>query len=248
MATSSTRSPSAPSKSAEYCMDLALRLYRKYAHGAFDSSEIANLSKLSATSGPFRGLMADMKQYKLIEKVPDGRFAVSQFVKDYESRISSNSELNPLRYEVIEFPDFFRQLLAELGGKLPEEQALISRLMSQYRFNQNKAKAVARAFASSLIWAHAVDENKNIIKPRNGDLQNAQTAEEGEQPASLAKTLKQVRDASATNKRYVNSLTLEVPLKNGRLVHICYPADLMPNEARKVCRILEVLCEEASEQ
>ena len=61
-------SPSSPSRSASACMSVAEKIYDMYGHSSFSAAEAASAAGLSATSGTFKGLFSDLKQYDLIEK------------------------------------------------------------------------------------------------------------------------------------------------------------------------------------
>ena len=132
-----TRSPAAPSHSAEYCLATVDTLYQRYAHNSFASSDIATALNVSSTSGAFRGLLSDLKQYGLLEKTGRSNFRVGQIVKDYQVVANDSPESQkPYRYKIAITPPFFNNLIQSCQNKIPAPSNLATLLMSQHGFNR----------------------------------------------------------------------------------------------------------------
>lgn len=232
------KSPTAPSRSLKYCYNVASGLYGQYAHASFSPTEIASVAKLSASSGPFKCLLSDLKQYGLLEKKSNSDYSITQDFKD--EQIAEGSERSILRYAFATRPDFFNRLLNDLT-KLPDVEALTSLLVSRYRFNSRKAKETARALSDSLEWVGALDSKRNIIPPR------ADTDTFATPARSTSYNPEETLDAKACDATVANEtpdshLNLQIPLSGGRIVTVSYPADLTSQEAQKLSLVFQAVC------
>ncbi len=233
----STKSPAAPSRSIETCWGIAAKIYDSYSHTEFGAPEIAGVANLSATGGPAKGLVSDLKQYGLIEKMKAGRFVISQELKDAHALQPGTPEFKASMYEFVKRPAVFQKVLVDVKGKLPEELALSNNLRSTYQFNPRKAKIAAKALSESLEWAGVLDGKRNIIEPR---LKKAGSASGGAAPVGEVSNDEAVDVGEDTHPGRL--LTLDVPLADGRTAHVRYPFDLTPDEAKKIGAVLAAIC------
>lgn len=238
MSSQSRMSPSCPSRSADACMDVAEKIYKDYVHAYFTAAEAASAANLSATSGTFKGLFSDLKQYGMIEKAGPSSFCITQEVKDYVSAVSENSEeLSALRYGFSLCPVFFQKLLETLHGKLPDVVPLSNILMSQHGFNKRKAQDTARALSDSLNWAGALDGKRNIISPARSAKQRGELPDDKASDGSISFS----ETGEIAGPARVRQLKMELPLANGRVAQIAYPSDLSQNEASMIATVLRAI-------
>ena len=236
-APATTKSPAAPSRSLATCYGIAAKIYDSYSHTEFGRPEIAGAANLSATGGPGKSLVSDLKQYGLITKTKAGRFVISQELKGAHALTEGSQEFKAAAYEFVKRSTIFQKILVDVKGKLPEEAALANNLRSTYRFNPDKAKATAKALSESLEWAGVLDPKRNIIEPRPG--KGAGTS------SNAGVTGPDIIDDVDDGDEYVAKgklLTLDIPLADGRTAHVRYPFDLTPEEATKIGRVLAAIC------
>lgn len=236
-APSTSKSPAAPSRSLATCFKIAAKIYDSYSHTEFGAPEIAGAANLSATGGPGKSLVSDLKQYGLIAKTKAGRFVIAQELKDTHALTEGSPEFKAAAYEFVKRPTVFQRILVDVKGKLPEETALANNLRSTYQFNPDKAKATAKALSESLEWAGVLDPKRNIIEPRPGKSTGA--------CGDAAVTGQELIDDVDDGDKYVAKgrlLTLDVPLADGRTAHVRYPIDLTPEEAKKIGNVLAAIC------
>lgn len=233
----STKSPAAPSRSLATCWGIASKIYDSYSHTDFGAPEIAGVANLSATGGPAKSLVSDLKQYGLIEKTKAGRFVMSQELKDAHAIGAGTPDFRAAMYEFAKRPSVFQRIIVDVKGKLPEETALANNLRSTYQFNPNKAKTTAKALSDSLDWSGVLDAKRNIIEPR---LRKATGVAAVPTPGD-----ERVNDGSGDADQGLPSgklLSLDVPLADGRTAHVRYPFDLTPDEAKKIGAVLAAIC------
>lgn len=230
------KSPSCPSRSLADCFDEGMKLYDAYPNASFDQAQIASVFGLSVTSGFFKGLLSDIKQYGLIEKSGANEFVVSSALKEYS--IADNAEKRTIRYELAVRPKVFSQILDNQGNHLPAEATLVGVLIARFGFNKARASKVGKALRSSLEWAEAIDAKGNVIRPSvdNEDSPDNTAIPEGSiekndetSPIQLDPIVKK------------HDLISEVPIGDGRKVRIEYPDDLTEKEANKVGLVLKAL-------
>jgi hypothetical protein len=235
--TANTKSPAAPSRSLATCYGIAARIYDSYSHTEFGAPEIAGAANLSATGGPGKSLVSDLKQYGLVAKTKAGRFVISQELKDAHALTEGSPEFKAATYDFVKRPSVFQKVLVDVKGKLPEEAALASNLRSTYQFNPDKAKATAKALSESLAWVGVLDAKRNIIEPRPGKGVS--------RSSSAGVTGPEVIDDVDDGEEYAAKgklLTLDMPLADGRTAHVRYPFDLTPEEAKKIGNVLAAIC------
>ncbi len=229
-------SPSSPSRSASACMSVAEKIYDMYGHSSFSAAEAASAAGLSATSGTFKGLFSDLKQYDLIEKTGPSSFRVTQGVKDYTLALSENSEqIHALRYDFVRKPEFFRKLIDSLHGKIPDIIPLANILMSQHQFNKRKAHDTAKALSDSLEWATVLDDRRNLVPPRP---ENTEKREQLSQEPAAGSAMP---DDPCLEPSNTERLTMQLPLAGGRVIQIVYPPDLSKKEAAMVGAVLQAI-------
>lgn len=244
--TRAPKSPSSPSHSLEQCMNMASKLYNAYGNAQFGTTEIATVAGLSVTSGAFKGWLSDLKQFGLLEKADKSNFIVAQRFKDYLFvKESEPAKAKSMRVEYIETPPFFEDLLVSLHGRLPEINNLISLLITQHGFNKIKASLTAKAFSESLQWAGVLDSKRNIILARQEKYDPNEMANRGfhVQDTVHAEEMMSTPPASESFVKELVSmnLTMQISLKEGRIVTIEYPPDMTSDEAEKLAQVLKAL-------
>jgi len=231
-----TKSPAAPSRSLQSCWEVAARIYDSYSHVEFGAPEIAGVANLSANSGPAKSLVSDLKQYGLIDKVKTGRYVVSQGLKDAHRFGEGSQEFKTAMYEFVKCPPVFQKVMSDVKGKLPAEPALASTLRSTYSFNPSKAKKTAKALSESLEWTGVLDSKRNIIPRRLESLLTSGSTPAPEDDGSA--------ESAGLEREPVGgkSLSLDIPLAQGRVAHVKYPFDLSTDEAKKIGAVLAAIC------
>lgn len=239
------KSPSSPSHSLEQSMNMTMKLFDAYGNAQFGATQIATAAGLSVSSGAFKGWLSDLKQYGLLEKVDRSSYVVTQRFKDYLLvEDSEPAKAKSMRLEYVDTPPFFEQLLSSLNGKLPELRNLTSLLITQHGFNKTKASATARAFSESLQWAGALDSKRNIILAKQearagADEANGLHSFSDNQQEETVMAPFPASPFSAGSA--ANDLTMQIPLRDGRIATINYPADLTSDEAEKLSQVLQAL-------
>lgn len=236
MSTTTTRSPAAPSRSLEACFEIAAKIYDSYSHTEFGAPEIAGAANLSATGSQGKGLVSDLKQYGLIDKLKASRYVISQEFKDAHALTQGSTEFNAAMYEFVKRPPVFQRVLVDVKGKLPDESALANNLRATHQFNPDKAKLTAKALSDSLAWVGVLDAKRNIIEHRvdksqaNGSIKDNVDSD--------------VEDDHGEDEVLPKGkqLSLDVPLADGRTAHVRYPFDLTPDEATKIGNVLAAIC------
>lgn len=110
------KSPNAPSKSLGKCFDAAKTLLEAYPNASFDRAQIASKLGFSATSGAFRGLLPDLKQYGLIEKVGSGEFVMYSRMREFG--MADESEKAIIRYDFATSPESFSHIIEDQGDTI----------------------------------------------------------------------------------------------------------------------------------
>jgi hypothetical protein len=236
-AQTSSKSPTAPSRPLAMCYGIATKIYDAYSHTEFGAPEIAGAANLSATGGPGKSLVSDLKQYGLVEKTKAGRFVISQELKDAHAMEQGSSNFKAAAYEFVKRPVVFMKVLVDVKGKLPEEGALANNLRSTYQFNLDKAKSTAKAISESLSWAGVLDGKRNIIEPRPG--KPSVNSEGSQNPGG--KIRDEIKDDDEGPLKG-QTLTMDIPLIDGRTVYVRYPYNLTSDEAKKIGNVLAAIC------
>lgn len=245
MSTTSTKSPAAPSRSLEACSEVAQKIYDSYTHASFGVADIASKADMTATSGSFKSLLSDLKQYGLIEKVGPDAYQITQAFKEFAA--ASPEGRGQIQYMLAINPPFFEKLLDSFHGTLPEVNSLKNILISQHHFNKEKAGKTSKALFESLNWAGALDGKRNIIPPKdNTPIESAQAVpqeEEDPNASSSTNNLYQIPQSQPQHPSESDSklLTIQLPLAGSRAVQVVYPADLAKEEASRVGTVLTAL-------
>lgn len=248
-----TKSPSAPSRSLPDCFNEGMKLYEIFPNAQFDQTQIANVLGLSVTSSSLKGWISDLKHYGLIEKTGADEYVVSEAVK--ESSIADQKEQNAIRYELAMRPKLFSQIIKNQGNHLPDNSVLANVLTARFGFNKARALKVAKALRSSLDWAGALDAKGNILRPRTALPDDAgsiatQALDTNQSAAHLTDQVASVTsppiEASLPKEELLRStelpLVTDIPLGDGRVIHIEYPPDITDKDADRACLVLKALC------
>jgi hypothetical protein len=223
------KSPPVPSKSLEGCMADVQKLYSEYSHGSFSRSELASALSVSASSGPFAGRLASLRQFGLIESNgTEYKVSESFMVLNSNGRDSAAFKAEALR--VINQPATFHELLEDFPTKLPSREAVTSRLEAHKKFNAEAAARAAGVLEESLRYAGVLDGSNNIL-PVRGDRARGKDDNKDETDETKDDALDLGSKAA---------LRVEVPVGDRKVV-VHYPHDLTPDEAKKVGAVLAAI-------
>ena len=250
---SAVRSPSSPSRSLATCFSSAMKLFNAFPNAPFDSVAMGSILGMSATSGSFKGLLSDLKQYGLIEKRGEDEYAVSDQLKDFN--IAQDAEKDIIRFEFATKPTVFSQIIENQGNHLPEDSLLANILTVRFGFNQGRAQKVVKALKESLQWANAIDQKGNVVKPRletafPGNVDSSAEMEALEhqisptnQDGTYSTDSSQPQSQASIPKQDMDYLVTEIPLQGTRKVRIEYPLDVTTDDSEKVCAVFKALCQ-----
>lgn len=253
MSGKATRSPNSPSRPLGSCYQDAMQLFDAFPNAVFDQQQIASTLGFSSGSGAFKGLVSDLKQYGLIESKSEGDYVISDDLKDLI--LAEEGEKDWIKYRLATKPKVFMQVIENQGRHLPNATTLESVLVARFGFNKAKAAKTAKALRGSLEWANAIDEKGNVLSPSaprekladvNGEpafSENGTGAENvNVSTVGLADGADGFRNERASYMRpQEGCLTTDVPIGDGRVVHVEYPQDMTADEAKKVCAVLGAL-------
>lgn len=234
---SKPKSPPTPSRALGDAVADVKKVYNEYSHGTFARAEIASALGISATSGPFAARLFTLKAFGLIDQ-SGMDFKVTETFITLNSAQPGDIEFKRAAVAAIRGSDTFRELLEDFNTKLPSVDAVAGRLETQKRFNAARAKAAANVLEKSLRFAGVLDAANSILPIRdskpNGSTGTREIADDREEDRIDAGHSRD-DDASA------DTLSLEIPVGEGRRVLVRYPSDLSAAEATKVGNVLKAV-------
>jgi hypothetical protein len=233
---SKTRSPDSPSRNLEDCFADVRTAYEQYSHGNFSMAELASALQVSAGTGAFRQRLFSLKAFGLLAAAGEN-FKASDLFKKMLGHAQQDPEFKRAALEAAGKPKVFSELLEEFPHKLPNREALASRLELQKNFTKERAGSVARVFEESLRFAGALDANNNIIPIRSTAGTSAGA------PRDTAPYEEQRRETTREEELRLETkqMTLEISLGDGRQVTVSYPPDVSEAEATKVSKVLAAI-------
>jgi hypothetical protein len=223
-------SPKAPGVSLRSAMAEVSKVYQRYSHGTFSRSEMASSLSMSSASGAFMGKASTLKEYGLIAE-SSGEIQVSDLFKAMYSAPAGSPELKRLAWQAVRSPGVFARLLQQFPSRIPDEAALALRLEGGERFNNERARAVAAAFRSSLVEYGLIDASGNVLTVRDGEAganSDQHDDADGEDDAE--------DDAPRAGRQ-----RLEIALREGRKATVIVPDDLTVADTRKIAALLNAL-------
>ena len=118
------KSPRAPSVPLEDALERALKIYESERRHPAPTDVIAqSLGYKSANNGAALSMIASLRYYGLLEKVQEGKLAVSKDVESYQ--YSPDEALKrELRTKWLMTPNIFREILEKCVGALPSDASL----------------------------------------------------------------------------------------------------------------------------
>jgi hypothetical protein len=125
----------------------------------------------------------------------------------------------------------FRELLDDFKNKLPSTGAVATKLENQ-RFNAERAKAAAIVLEKSLRYSGVLDNSNNILPVRSGPGGNGRKVDHEDNVQD-----DQIQDEPLPP----NTLSVDIPLAEGRKVNVRYPQDISQAEAKKVGAVLAAI-------
>lgn len=239
---SKPKSPPTPSRPLGDSVADAKKLYAEYSHGKFAKAEIASQLGISATSGPFAARLFTLKAFGLInQNGPD--YTVSETFMELNSTDSNEAKFKQAALRAIRGSETFRELLDEFKAKLPSVEAVAHRLETQKRFNADRAKQTASVLEKSLRYAGVIDGSNNILPVRDGTPGGTGSQTSTPRVDSNPENSNGDSGAGAPDEAPppADTLSIEIPVDDGRKVVVRYPRDLSPDEATKVGNVLNAI-------
>lgn len=230
------KSPATPSRTLGDSVADVKKLYNEFSHSNFSKSEIASKLGVSATSGPFAARLFTLKEFGLIDQNRTD-YAVSDSFKKLNGAQSGDATFKRTALAAVRRSTIFRELLDEYKTKLPSIELVAGRLETQRRFNAQKAKAAAEVLEKSLRYAGVLDGSNNILPVRdtaadsNGDPNQPQDPTVGDEG----------NNGQNGDPLPPDTLSMEIPVGEGRKVVVRYPRDLSAAEAKKVGNVLNAI-------
>lgn len=235
------KSPPTPSRPLGDSVDDVKKLYAEYSHGTFAKAEIASKLGISATSGPFAARLFTLKAFGLISQ-NGAAYTVSDTFMALNSTDPSDAKFKQTALNAIRGSDTFKELLDELKNKLPSVDAVAGRLETQKKFNANRAKAAANILEKSLRYAGVLDSSNNILPVRDGA--SGSVGRQGGGSTERTQETQGTEDSSVVHNDGPlppDTLSMEIPVGENRMVVIRYPRDLSSDEAKKVGNVLNAV-------
>lgn len=235
------KSPPTPSRPLGDCVDDVKKLYTEYSHGKFAKSEVASKLGLSATSGPFAARLFTLKEFGLLDQ-NGADYSVSDVFMTLNSTDPGEAKFKQTALDAIRRSGTFKELLDDFKNKLPSVDAVAKRLETQKRFNAAPAKAAANVLEKSLRFAGLLDSSNNILPVRDGasGAGGARADQSGERKQEHSEH-QQDENGRHDEPLAPDTLSMEIPVGEGRKVVIRYPRDLSAGEAKKVGNVLNAI-------
>ena len=212
-----------PSFSLSQCFEDVTKLYAQYSHASFRKAEIANALGFSASSGPFGTRVASLKLFGLVQTDGQGYRITDEFKK---MRIADRGsvEFKTLALELLRRPALFSEILDEFKHKIPSKNTLAQ--------SPQKAGPVAALFIESLRFAGALDENNNVLPPR--DERGPDDKRQGDQKKDPPRQELQGVIAGTL-------LSIDIALGGEKVAKVLYPPELTKAQAQKISNVLNAL-------
>jgi hypothetical protein len=156
------KSPRAPSAALDESLERALRIYDRERRHPTPTDVIAqNLGYKSANNGSALSAIASLRSYGFLERVQEGKLAVSKDVEVY--RFAPTDELrSQLRVKWLKAPSVFGELLEKYAEGLPSEVALRFDLI-QRGFTPASAESTLAVFKKSVEFAGFFDQRPVVV-------------------------------------------------------------------------------------
>jgi hypothetical protein len=213
----------------------AKKLYDEFSHSKFSKSEIATVLKMSSTSGQFTKRVFTVKEYGLIDQSGTD-YSLTELFRTLHSSNPGEAAFKRAALTAIRNSDTFAELLDEYKTKLPSAEVVAGRLENQKLFNRDKAKSAADVLEKSLRYAGVLDGTNNILPVR--DTPVGENTDPGD---GLSGTRENSGLTDREEPLAEDTLSLEIPVGDGRKVVVRYPSDLSSDEAKKVGNVLNAV-------
>lgn len=163
------KSPRAPSIPLQEALERALAVYEKEHRHATPTEVVANdLGYKSANNGSAIAAIASLRAFGLLEKVQEGKLAISKDVETY--RFAPTEELkSSLRMKWLRSPGVFAQLLDGYVGALPSDATLRFDLI-QRGFSPASAETTLGVFKKSVEFARYFDLHVQAAEPNEAEI------------------------------------------------------------------------------
>ena len=155
------KSPRAPSMALDEALERAIGVYEKERRHATPTEVVANdLGYKSANNGSAMSAIAALRSFGLLEKVQEGKLAISKEVEMY--RFAPSEDLrNQLRIKWLRNPGIFAQMLDSYSTALPSDANLRFDLI-QRGFSPASAESTLAVFKKSVEFARYFEQRNTV--------------------------------------------------------------------------------------
>lgn len=157
MATTRERSPNYPGYGLDAAVQMLQALYESE-HKVAVSSEVAaralghaGVSEKGRLSGPALAKLAALRQYGLIESLPQGKLKVSNAALDFVLHDPDSPEYSAAAKKAALSPTIFAELYGDYAKA--SDNALRAHLIKERKFSEEGAGRLIRAFKDTLAFA-----------------------------------------------------------------------------------------------
>ncbi len=226
---------SAPEVSIQTAVKHAKTLFDQYMGSSFTKNEMATKWGNTVGGGAFNGRVALMVEYRLLEKAGDNH-ALTKLAKELFADGTSESRSKSIQYEMAVGTVFAKMILSEFSNRVPEVQAMVTRL-TEKGFTMAKSEKAATALRESLSGLKAIDGKGHVLPLKDAGRQGSDEEEgdEGHDPIPKKKKIHEPQEPDL--------LVCEVPLSGGRKGVIHYPEGMTKADAAKLAGVLTALAD-----
>lgn len=231
------KSPRAPSIPLEEAAERVSAVYEKERRHPAPTEVVAqDLGYKSTNNGAALAMLASLRYFGLLEKVQDGKLAVS---KDFESyRFAPTEELkSQIRIKWLRNPGIFSELLDQYAGGLPSEATLRFELI-QRGFSPVSAESTLSVFKKSVEFAKYYEQLPS--GPARNNVPAQEIAEDTQPSIATA-------PPTARNPDNNDSDRIPVRLTGGRRAWLEIPVPFYESDKeRLIAQIKLILAEDQS--
>lgn len=242
-----SRSPRAPSFALDDAIAKAIKIYEKERRHAAPSEVVAqDMGYKNANSGSALSALASLRYYGLLDRVQEGKYAVSKEVEDFQFAPSEALRQSHIS-GWLRRPAVFSDLLEQYSSGLPSDATLRFTLI-QKGFTPEAASAVLSIFKRSVEFARVFEGESAPPAVSSDDSEvdeKEATAEQGRQPileeeASVKAAPSQVSDP--VNDR------IPVRLSGGRRAWLEIPSPFFAADKKRLKAQIDLLLTEDEDE
>ena len=233
------RSPKAPSRKLEDCLEKLDLVYGAFGNGTFDRAEVASTIGSSSDSGKFGSWFTSFSEFNLIEKIEKGHFRLSETYKGLHFEKQESVKFKQHVLGAVKSSAVLSGLLDEFSNKLPPISTVAQRLERDRGFNTEKALTTAEILEDAMQFGSLIDSKNNVLPIREDIDEPRNRNKEGEtNPVDTSGDLRSDEGKPPST----GLMKLEIPLADGVVV-ISYPKLLSSTESERVKAAISVITE-----